>query len=245
MKGPSRQTPVGGLFITFEGGEGTGKTTQARALRSRLEERGLRVTVTREPLGTELGRRLWRYIARGGLSPEAELFLFLAARVQHVSEVIRPALERGDVVICDRFTDSTLAYQGCGRGLDMATLERLNEIAAQGLKPDFTILLDLPVGKGLARARERIPPRPASGGGGRRPQRAQPGRPAAGRAAAQDSIGGETEEFHERVRRGYLALAAKDPGRWLVADATLSWADTSQYILRHLERLLPAPGASR
>jgi dTMP kinase len=238
--------PVTGLFITLEGGEGTGKTTQARALREHLEERGLRVTVTHEPQGTELGRRLWRHIAKGGLSPEAEFFLFLAARTQHVAEVIRPALERGEVVICDRFTDSTLAYQGYGRGLDLATLERLNEVAAQGLKPDFTVLLDLPVKKGLARARDRTPsqarakaPRPAA----QPPARFR--RAQSSRSVEPDSIGSETEDFHERVRRGYLALAAREPGRWLVADATLPWSDTSDYILRHLERFLPGSGGSR
>ena len=222
-----------GLFITLEGGEGTGKTTQARALQAHLEERGFRVTVTREPRGTELGRRLWRHIAKGGLSPEAELFLILAARAQHVAEVVRPALERGEVVICDRFTDSTLAYQGYGRGLDLASLQRLNEVAAQGLTPDFTVLLDLPVPQGLARARERAPSRARADATGASP-----------RAAAQDSIGGETEEFHERVRRGYLALAARERERWLIADGALPSTETSAYILRHLERFLREPGRS-
>ena len=232
---------MSGLFITLEGGEGTGKTTQARALSSHLEKRGLQVTVTREPQGTELGRRLWRHIAKGGLSPEAELFLFLAARAEHLAEVIRPALERGEVVICDRFTDSTLAYQGYGRGLDLPTLGRLNEVAAQGLRPDLTILLDLPVEKGLTRARER-PARPAGGA----PARARTAGPKPSpRATVEDSIGDEKEEFHERVRRGYLALAAREPGRWLVADAALPWTDTSDYILRHLERFLPGLGGSR
>lgn len=230
--------PRTGLFVTLEGGEGTGKTTQAEALRSLLQERGLRVTVTREPQGTELGRRLWRHIVKGGLSPQAELFLFLAARAQHVAEVIRPALERGEVVICDRYGDSTLAYQGYGRGLDLKALQHLNDAATGGLRPDFTVLLDLPVKKGLARAEERQTPvrrtRVGKAGGGRR--RKEP---------PQDSIGGEKEEFHERVRRGYLALAAGEPERWLVADATLPWEDTSQYILRHMERLLVAPGGAR
>lgn len=215
------------LLITLEGTGGTGKTTQAQALQSNLEKRGLRVTATREPQGTELGRRLWRHIAKGGLSPEAELFLFLAARAQHVTEVVRPALERGRVVICDRFTDSTLAYQGYGRGLDLAALQHLNDVAAQGLKPDFTVLFDLPVKKGLARAQGR------AGGPGGRVKR-----------SAQDSIGGETEEFHERVRRGYLALAAREPERWLIADAALPSTETSTYILRHLERFLGEPGRS-
>ncbi len=222
-----------GLFITLEGGEGTGKTTQARALQAHLEGRGFRVTITREPRGTELGRRLWRHIAKGGLSPEAELFLILAARAQHVAEVIRPALERGEVVVCDRFTDSTLAYQGYGRGLDLASLQRLNEVAAQGVEPDFVILLDLPVQRGLARARERAPSRAKASAPGASP-----------RAAAQDSIGGETEEFHERVRRGYLALAAREPKRWLIADGALPSTETSAYILRHLERFLREPGRS-
>lgn len=230
-----------GLFITLEGGEGTGKTTQARALQAHLERRGYRVTLTREPRGTELGRRLWRHIAKGGLSPEAELFLILAARAQHVAEVVRPALERGEVVVCDRFTDSTLAYQGYGRGLDLTSLQRLNEVAAQGVEPDFVILLDLPVQRGLARARER-PARPTGGV----PSRAKAGAAGASpRATAQDSIGGETEEFHERVRRGYLALAAREPERWLIADGALPSTETSGYIMRHLERFLGEPGKSR
>jgi dTMP kinase len=214
-----------GLLITLEGGEGTGKTTQAQALRSHLERRGFPVTVTREPQGTELGRKLWQHIVEGGLSPQAELFLILAARAQHVNEVVRPALERGLVVISDRFTDSTLAYQGYGRGLDLAGLERLNDITTQGIRPDFTVLFDLPVREGLARAQER-----ASGPKGRT------------KRPVQDSIGGESAEFHERVRRGYLALAAREPRRWLIADATMSPSEMSEYILGHLDRFLSASG---
>jgi dTMP kinase len=219
-----------GLLITLEGGEGTGKTTQAQALGSYLKRRGFPVTVTREPQGTELGRALWQHIVDGGLSPQAELFLILAARAQHVSEVVRPALERGDVVISDRFTDSTLAYQGYGRGLDLAGLERLNDITTQGLRPDFTVLFDLPVKKGLARAEGRAG---EQGKARVRRERKEP---------PQDSIGGESAEFHERVRRGYLALAAREPKRWLIADATMSPSEMSGYIMGHLDQFLSASG---
>jgi dTMP kinase len=140
-----------GLLITFEGGEGSGKTTQARTLAQRLEANGYTVTLTREPAGTEVGRLAWEGIARGGLDPYTELFLFLAARSDHTAHVIAPALEAGRIVVCDRFADSTVAYQGYGRGLDLRLLHRLNRAATRGIRPDLIFLLDTAVEEGLAR----------------------------------------------------------------------------------------------
>ena len=207
----SRQS-TRGLLITFEGGEGSGKTTQARLLAQRLEAAGYGVTLTREPAGTEVGRLAWEGIARGGLDPYAELFLFLAARSDHTTRVIMPALEAGHVVVCDRFADSTVAYQGYARGLDPRLLQRLNRLATKGLRPDLIFLLDLPVEEGLARQ---------------------------GRAGNdRDAIGRETVAFHERVRRGYLTLAGADPRRWVALDARRPLDELAEEVWRRVELLL-------
>jgi dTMP kinase len=201
-----------GLLITFEGGEGSGKTTQARLLAHRLEAAGYAVTLTREPAGTEVGRLAWEGIARGGLDPYAELFLFLAARSDHTARVIAPALEAGSVVVCDRFADSTVAYQGYGRSLDPRLLQRLNRLATKGIRPDLIFLLDLPVEEGLARQ---------------------------GKAGNdRDAIGQETVAFHERVRRGYLALAGAEPRRWTVLDARRPLDELAEEAWRKVEPLL-------
>lgn len=183
-----------GTLVTLEGGEGSGKSSQAEALSELLRAERYAVAVTREPAGTEVGDIVKGILQRGvALTPEAELFLFEAARAQHVQEVIRPALERGEVVLCDRYTDSTMAYQGYGRGLSLDHLRAVNHIATGGLPPHFTILLDLPPEKGLARKdHERL----------------------------GDSIGKEPLEFHERVRAGYLELAKREPKRIAVVDAS-------------------------
>jgi dTMP kinase len=183
-----------GIFITLEGGEGAGKTTQAQLLRRRLEQSGHKVVVTREPGGTSLGEKLRDIIFRPGLEPETELLLILAARAHLVAEVIRPALEHGGVVICDRYSDSTLAYQGHGRGLSLDAVTAANELATRGLRADLSILLELPVEVGLARKTAN---------------------------AEWDSIGQEGREFHERVHAGFRELVAGEPERWLVVDATL------------------------
>jgi dTMP kinase len=206
-----------GIFITLEGGEGAGKTTQAQLLRRRLEQSGHKVVVTREPGGTHLSEEIRRIIlrpsaelrpnppasgtssdldvaSRSSLLPEAEVLLFLAARAQLVAEVIRPTLERGGIVICDRYSDSTLAYQGHGRGLNLDSVAAANELATRGLRPDLSILLELPVDVGLARKTAD---------------------------AEWDSIGQESREFHERVHAGFRELVAGEPERWLVVDATL------------------------
>ena len=210
-----------GLFITLEGGEGAGKSLQAQALARRLEARGLTVVCTREPGGTPLGERLRELLldlSRAGtsLTQLTETLLFAAARAELVTQVIAPALERGEAVVCDRFGDSTLAYQGCGRGVDLALIETLNAAACAGLGPRLTVLLDLPVEEGLARTG------------------------AAGRA---DRFGREERAFHERVREGYRALAGRDPERWLVVDATQPPEAVTDAIWRRVEALLPAAPA--
>ncbi len=207
----SRRRPRG-LLITFEGGEGSGKTTQARALARRVEAAGYSVTLTGEPRATDIGRIAWEGIARGGLEPNTELFLFLAARSDHTARIIAPALEAGRVVVCDRFADSTVVYQGYGRGLDLRLVNRLNRIATQGIQPDLVFLLDIPVDEGLYRQ---------------------------GKAGnAHDAIGQERAEFHERVRRGYLTLAEAVPRRWVILDATRPENETAEQVWRRVEPLL-------
>lgn len=185
-----------GALIAFEGGEGAGKSTQLHLLADRLNTLALPVCLTRQPGGTPHGRRIRELIlqpvADDQLSARAELFLYLADRAQHVDTVIRPALQRGEIVLCDRYTDSTLAYQGYGRQLDIAELKHLNDRATGSLKPDLIFWLDLPPELG----RQRI----------------------LGREAL-DRLETEALSFHQRVRSGYAALAAADPQRWVRIDA--------------------------
>jgi len=189
------------LFITFEGGEGCGKSTQARALYQRLLRSGVSALLTREPGGTPLGSQLRRWLkGEGEIDAQTELLLFNASRAHLVSRVIRPALEKGIVVICDRFSDSTTAYQGYGRGLDFALIETANNIGTQGLRPDLTMLLDFPVEQGLARKR------------------------------LHDRFEREGLAFHQRVRQGYMEMAGKEPGRWLVIDASLPKKEVGRLI---------------
>jgi dTMP kinase len=179
-----------GRFVTFEGVEGCGKSTQLGRLRTWMKEGGIPVLATREPGGTALGRAIRQaLLAPGEVGPEAELLLYEADRAQHVREIIRPALERGLNVLCDRFYDSTTAYQAFGRGLDGERVVELNAWAAGGLVPDLTLLFDLPVEEGLRRARR--------GGGGDRLER-------------------EALAFHERVRGGFLELARREPARFRI-----------------------------
>ena len=193
------------LFITFEGIEGSGKTTHLRRLAAWLRAAGHEVLETREPGGTPAGSAL-RTLLLGTdavpLSPLAELLLYCADRTQHVEEVIRPALAAGRVVLCDRFSDSTIAYQGYGRGLDLVTVRALDATARAGLSPDLTFLLDCPVPVGLARA------------GVRR-----------GTAVGGDRFERETLEFHARVRAGFAALAAAEPTRFCTLDGAAAMAD--------------------
>ena len=202
-----------GLFITFEGGEGCGKSTQSKLLRKKLEQRNIPVVLTREPGGTALGNELRKVLKRNqgsSISPQVELLLFAASRAQLVAEVIRPALREGKVVICDRFSHSTLVYQGYGRRLDLGIVETINEMAAQTVKPNLAILLDIAPEQGLARKR-----------------------------SAKDRFELEDLSFHRRVRDGYLKTAAAEPDRWLVIDTTLPKAKVARVIWDRVRQLLP------
>lgn len=184
------------MFITLEGPEGAGKTTQLRALADFLRGCGHDVVTTREPGGTPIGdqiRHVLHDTANAAMSPTAELLLYAASRAQLVAEVIQPALAAGRVVLCDRYADSTMAYQGYGRGLDRDALAALTAIATGGLRPDLTLLLDLDVARGLARRRDE--------------------------GEEMNRLDLETIEFHRRVRAGYLTLAAAEPARWQLIDA--------------------------
>jgi dTMP kinase len=184
------------LFITLEGPEGGGKTYQAEKLANHLRARGFDVLLTREPGGTEIGeqiRHVLNALSNTSMQPQTEFLLFSAARAQHVRELIQPHLDGGGAVICDRFFDSSLAYQGYGHRLDLPTLRAITTFATGGLTPDMTLLLDLSVEEGLRR-------------------REQDGN--WNRLDAYDL------DFHHRVRQGYLALAASNPERWLVIDAS-------------------------
>jgi len=198
------------LFITFEGGEGSGKGTQARALARRLLKSGIPALLTHEPGGTPLGNDLRRWLkGEGEIDPLTELLLFNASRAHLVSQVIRPALDGGSIVICDRFFHSTIAYQGYGRGLDPGLIETVNNIATQGLRPDLIVLLDIDVDQGL------------------------------GRKKLRDRFEREEIAFHQRVRQGYLEMAKKDPGRWLVIDGSLPKKEVQRLIWERVEQLLP------
>jgi dTMP kinase len=198
------------LFIVFEGGEGCGKSTQAKALEGQLRRLGFKAVLTHEPGGTLLGNKLRRWLKWGrGVTTQTELFLFLASRSQLVTKVIRPALERGEVVICDRFDASTFAYQGYGRGMDLAFLETINSFVTDGLSPDLVILLDLDVEKGLKRKRMRL-----------------------------DCFEREEFAFHHRVRDAYLKLAAADPERWMVIDGSLPEETVRDLIWARVKQLV-------
>lgn len=209
-----------GFFVSFEGGDGCGKTTQMRLFVERLRGIGKDVLETAEPGGTPIGRQIRRILldsANGALSPRAEMLLYFACRAQNVDEWIRPALAAGRVVVSDRFTDSTLAYQGEGRGLTAGLVRQLHAIACQEIVPDLTIYLDIDYRTGLSRARARN----------------------AGQEGPDESrMESEAEEFHERVRRGYLALAAAEPERIRTIDAGQSveavaaaiWAEVEPHV---------------
>ncbi len=201
------------LFITFEGGEGSGKSVQARALYRRLYQMAVPVILTHEPGVTALGRKIARWLKWGkdlGISPLAELMLFNASRAQLVDEIIKPNLQSGKAVICDRYADSTTAYQSHGRRLNVDMVKAVNEAAVQEVRPDLTVLLDLPVEAGLARKEDR----------------------------KQDRFEQEDIAFHRRVRRGYLALAEAEPDRWLVVDAEKSKEEIAGIIWDRVRKLL-------
>jgi dTMP kinase len=209
-----------GVFITLEGVEGSGKTTQAAILGDALRAGGHRVTVTHEPGGTRAGEAIRAIFLDPAVSLNvaAELMLVLADRAQHVREKLRPAIDDGEIVISDRYSDSTTAYQGYGRGFDLKLLGELNRLASDGMRPDFTIVLDCPVETGLARTRARVK------GGVRGPDRFE----------------GEQVEFHRRVRDGFLAIARADPARVTVIDSARPMAEVTGDIARIVaERMEP------
>ena len=202
----------GGFFVSFEGPEGSGKSTQIHRLAASLAEQGHTVWTTREPGGTRAGEMMRPILLgpqAGPLSAWSEALLFTAARAQLVDEVIRPRLQRGELVLCDRYSDSTLAYQGYGRGIELETMRRLQADATAGLTPDLTLLLDLPVEAGLA----RIP------------------------RQAKDRLDRETIAFHQRVYAGYHEMAAREPHRWRQVDAS---RDADVVASRILELVLEA-----
>ena len=198
-----------GLFVTFEGVEGSGKTTVAKAITENLRQKGLTVTVTAEPGTTSVGRQIRQLLATvDERTAWTETFLFLADRAEHVAKVIKPALERGEIVLCDRFTDSTIAYQGFGLGLPLEWLTQLNSIATNGLVPDLTLLLDIDPEKGLKRSqRETVFER-------------------------------RSLDFHQRVRWGYLWLAKQEPHRVKVIDASQPLESVLTQALRLVEEAL-------
>ncbi|THG30889.1 dTMP kinase [Naasia lichenicola] len=205
-----------GLFLTLEGGDGSGKSTQAALLEGWLRSIGRRVLRTREPGGSDLGIELREIVlhSRGEISPRAEALLYAADRAHHISTVVRPALARGEVVVQDRYLDSSVAYQGAGRVLDPGEIRSLSLWAAEGLLPDLTVLLDLDEEHARARldtSRTRF-----------------------------DRLEAERSDFHRRVRDGYLALAEAEPARFLVLDATLAPEALSERIRARVDGLLHA-----
>jgi len=209
---------MNGLFVTFEGGEGSGKSTQLARLAARLRARGSEPLVTREPGGTPLAEGIRDLLLDPARRPGAisEALLMEAARADLVANLVRPALAAGRVVLCDRYDDSTLAYQGAGRGLDPGLLAILNEAATGGLEPGLTLLYDVPPEVGLAR-RERA-------------------------AGETNRLDREPADFHLRVRRCYLDLAAAEPGRWVVLDATATPDELERLGWAALEERLAAAG---
>lgn len=199
------------LFITFEGGEGSGKTTQARALKRRLSRRGIPTILTHEPGGTSLGRGLRHWLKHTQeLSPYTELLLFVASRAQLVAQVINPGLENGFVILCDRYADSTIVYQGFGRGIELTLIQDLNDLATQGLKPHLTILSDVPAEEGLRRkGSDRL-----------------------------DRFEREELAFHRRIREGYLKIASAEPNRWLIVDGLLPRKKIEEIIWRRVKENL-------
>jgi dTMP kinase len=205
------------LFITFEGGEGSGKSFQARALFRRLSDLAIPALLTHEPGGTPFGERLGRWLKGAKdteIAPLTELMLFNACRAQLVAEVIRPALGSGKVVISDRYADSTTVYQGYGRGLELAMVRAVNRAATQGLEPDLTVLLDIASESGL-------------------------GRKLAGKP---DRFEQETPVFHQKIRGGYLKLASEESKRWLVIDGAQPKKRIADIIWRRVSRLISERG---
>jgi len=206
---------VNGFFITFEGPEGSGKTTQIRRLAAFLEEQGYAVVLTREPGGTVIGDQIRQILLAHGnaeMKPRTEVLLFQASRAQHVDELIRPALAQGKIVLCDRFADSTLAYQGFGRGENLDRLRQLIAYATGGLQPHLTLLLDLDVEVGLRRRQPLL--------------------------QEWNRLDAEKLAFHQKVRDGYRQLAQEDPQRWVVIDASRSVEEVHDEVKRVVQARL-------
>jgi dTMP kinase len=206
------------MFITLEGIEGSGKSTQILHVVNFLNQSGRKCVMTREPGGTRIGRKIRSILLdpeSSGLNPAAELLLYTADRVQHIQEIILPAIKGGSIVICDRYFDATLAYQGVARGLDMTLILDLHQLICRNLKPDLTFLLDLPPAAGLMRAWKQL----ESGS----------------RMDTESRFEKETLAFHERVRSGYLAIAEKEPARFRIIDASQSQDQVQAQITRVLE----------
>jgi dTMP kinase len=209
------------VFISFEGIEGCGKTTQVELLAKFLSHRGIHYVVTREPGGTHLGKLIRQMLldpAHTEMEPLTELFLYAADRAQHIAQVIRPALESHQWLICDRFADATTVYQGYGRDQDLSFIQQLNEMATQGIWPRLSILLDCPVEIGLDRARQRIMQTSLEG--------------------LEDRFEQQDLAFHQKVREGYLKIATQNPYRFRVLDATLEQEQLHQEIVALLEPYL-------
>ena len=203
-----------GLFITFEGGDGSGKTTQINLLASWLESEGHTVVITREPGGTDLGTELRNIILHreGFIAPRAEALLYAADRSHHIHTLVRPALQRGEIVVQDRYLDSSVAYQGAGRVLDPTEVRNISLWATENLMPDLTVVLDVPAS--VAKERQTAGER------------------------QYDRLEAEAEDFHTRVRESYLALAAEEPGRFLVIDGESSIEEIHQAIVDKVTDLL-------
>jgi dTMP kinase len=209
-------SPGTGLFLTFEGIEGAGKTTHVALLRATLLQDGWNVCVTREPGGDPIAEAVRNLVLHKNMSARAELLLFLAARAENVERIIRPKLDEGAIVLCDRFSDSTMAYQAAARGLNRDVVGRLNAFAAHEIVPDLTFLLDLPPEIGLSRQR------------------------------AGNRMEAESLEFHQRVRKGYLAEAQNHPARIVIIDALADVDTVHAAILAHTQRALAMlPSTSR
>lgn len=214
-------TRRGGLFVSFEGGEASGKSVQVQRLAASLRERGVEVVLVREPGGTPAGERIRDILLHArdvALTPESQALLFMAARAQLVRDVIRPALERGAVVIADRYVDSTLAYQGFAGGADVGGLRDLARFAVGPTVPDRTFLLDVPVDVIAERSRAREADRP------------------------WDRFEARERAYHERLREGYLRLAAAEPRRFVVVPGDRAEGDVARDILREVDALLATPG---
>ena len=208
------------LFITFEGVEGSGKTTQIRRLKRYLTQKGIPCKVTREPGGCPIGEKIRKILLNPDhreMVPLSELFLYEASRAQHVKEVIEPLLAKGVVVLCDRFSDASIAYQGYGRKLDLGLVKRLNRLSSQGIKPHVTFLLDCPSDLGLKRAVQR--------------NQVQ-------RKEREERFEREKIQFHHQVRRGYLSLAKKEPRRVKVIDTRQGEDKTFEKIRQIIDNLI-------